>query len=99
MEVLGMPLLARSRSLWVWAPLRHAGVRRGLYAAAAVGVLLLALASVPLKAQFDFINSDGRWYYVYLPSLVVDGDLDFSNQMRARWYIDWHPPLDQGITP
>lgn len=32
--------------------------------------------------RFDFLLSDAKGYYAYLPSVVIDGDLDFSNQIR-----------------
>jgi hypothetical protein len=54
-----------------------------------------ALLAVAFKPKFNFVVSDGRGYYVYLPSLVIDGDLDFSNQIREHWDGDYHPPLDQ----
>jgi hypothetical protein len=33
-------------------------------------------------------SADGAYYYVYLPSLFLDGDLDFSNQYKVtkNWY-------------
>lgn len=66
-----------------------------------VGCLLgvLAVLSVSFKKDFNFVVSDGRFYYVYLPSLVVDGDLDFTNQVREHWDGDYHPPLEQHRTP
>jgi hypothetical protein len=87
------------RTLWWLTPLREGPVRTGCYLATSLLIFLVAIATIPLKQRFDFINSDGRWYYVYLPSLVIDGDLDFSNQIRDHWYTDPHPPLDQGPTP
>src|SRR5262249_6294906 len=35
-----------------------------------------------LKNQ-SLVRSDGIYYFVYLPSLVFDGDLDFENDYRA----------------
>jgi hypothetical protein len=77
------------------ASLRDRALRFRVYQGVGLFIFLVALATSPLKEHFDYINRDGRWYYVYLPSLVVDGDLDFSNQIREHWYTDWHPPLDQ----
>src|ERR1041385_4906093 len=33
-------------------------------------------------------TADAAYYYAYLPSLVLDGDLDFANQYRVtqNWY-------------
>jgi hypothetical protein len=59
----------------------------------------MALGSVMFKKQFNFVVSDGRGYYVYLPSLVIDGDLDFSNQMREHWGVDFKPELLEQRTP
>jgi hypothetical protein len=47
----------------------------------------------PLHRAFGFDVSDGRFYYAYLPSLVLDGDLDFSNQIREHWETSFDPEL------
>jgi hypothetical protein len=85
----------KRRSLWWLTPLRDRPVRSRVYLGIGLLIFAVAMATIPLKRSFDFTNSDGRWYYAYLPSLVVDGDLDFTNQMRDHWGTDWHPPLDQ----
>jgi len=46
-------------------------------------VLCLAIfaATIPLPRQDNqLVGSDGAYYYAYLPSLIIDGDLDFTNQ-------------------
>jgi hypothetical protein len=35
--------------------------------------------------RLNFVVSDARYYYVYLPSAVIDRDLDFSNQIANTW--------------
>ena len=55
-----------------------------------IAVLVRAVA---MDREVNVIISDGRYYYVYLPSLVVDGDLDFSNQIREHWETEWNPAL------
>jgi hypothetical protein len=59
----------------------------------AAGFCALALLAVAQKADFDFAVSDGRYYWAYLPSLVVDGDLDFENQIREHWGPDFDEQL------
>src|SRR5947209_10732552 len=48
-------------------------------------VLLGRLDGVRQGTRFNLVVSDGQGYYVYLPSLIIDGDLDFSNQVRQTW--------------
>ena len=49
----------------------------GLY----VLCLLAYVATIPLpRVDGQLIGSDGVYYYAYLPSLLLDGDLDLSNQ-------------------
>jgi hypothetical protein len=72
--------------------------RYRLYAGVGVGVVLLALFFISFKPRFNFVVSDGRGYYVYLPSLVIDGDLDFANQIREHWDTDFRPELLQDRT-
>jgi hypothetical protein len=43
------------------------------------------------------IGSDGLFYYEYLPSLVLDGDLDFSNQRAALIKEGVRYPWDHAI--
>src|SRR5262249_37459374 len=64
-----------------------------------LGLFLLGLAAVSFKPSFDLIVSDGRGYYVYLPSLVIDGDLDFRNQMLEHGPAAGRPALERGLTP
>lgn len=66
-----------------------------LYAGLGLALFALALLSTCFKKQFNFVVSDSRFYYVYLPSLVIDGDLDFTNQMREHWDGDWRPNFDE----
>ena len=39
------------------------------------------------QKDLQFIVSDGLAYYVYLPSLLIDGDLDFSNQIMEHFPV------------
>jgi hypothetical protein len=59
--------------------------RLQLYAALALGFFLLALAGTRFANGFELVYGDGRGYYVYLPSAVVDHDLDFTNQIQEHW--------------
>ena len=63
------------------------------YFALLAAFYVLALAAVSLKDDFDFAVSDGRFYYAYLPSVVLDGDLDFENQIAEHWGTDFDPAL------
>ena len=48
--------------------------------------VLMAFGRAILRDQrFDLPMSDGRYYYAYLPSVVIDGDLDFANQVLEHW--------------
>ncbi len=45
--------------------------------------LIVFGATVPLpRADGQLVGSDGIKYYVYLPSLLIDGDLDFTDEYR-----------------
>jgi len=70
--------------------LERRGLRLRLYLLVAFGFFLLALAGTLRHPEFNFIHADGRAYYVYLPSLILDGDLDFRNQMD-QWRIGFTP--------
>lgn len=77
---------------------RTSARRRRLYAAAAAVFFLLAVGAgggkaVLLGQPFDLVVSDGRYYYVYLPSAVIDHDLDFGNQIQNHWGTDFRPEL------
>ena len=69
------------------------------------GILfILGICLTLLKGDLNFVVSDGRGYYVYLPSLVVDGDLNFANQIQNHWDVDFNPDLlakqtSQGLIP
>ena len=76
--------VATAHGRWPLARLRSAKTRLVLYAATATLLFVLAVAAVSFKKDFDLVVSDARCYYVYLPSLVIDGDLDFSNQIREH---------------
>jgi hypothetical protein len=56
-------------------------IAAALYAASWGLVLLRAYA---LGKTVDFAVSDAMGYYVYLPSLVIDGDLKFDNQLALQ---------------
>jgi hypothetical protein len=54
---------------------------------------LLANLLVIAKPYFNFMVSDGRGYYLWLPSMVVDGDLDLENQIREHSDVDFREEL------
>jgi hypothetical protein len=63
--------------------------RSRLKPAAVLGALSLAclvvfLATIPLpRVDGQLVGGDGIGYYAYLPSLLLDHDLDFANQYAA----------------
>lgn len=75
-----------------------AALRDPSYAAVAGLFFLLAVGmaigkAIILDQRFDLAVSDGRYYYAYLPSVVIDGDLDFTNQISEKWGPDFRPEL------
>lgn len=72
--------------------------RYWIYAAATAVFLCLALLSAAARrhitGEFDLVVTDAEGYYAYLPSLLIDGDLDFSNQIRTH-YLGATGPLSQ----
>src|SRR4051794_2367865 len=45
------------------------------------------------------VSADARYYYVYLPSLLLDGDLDFTNQyaVLGNYYHEVRNPETQQL--
>ena len=73
------PWLARA-SRWLSSLLRSPAVAITALTAACLAAFLL---TVPLpRVDGELIGSDGIRYYVYLPSLLIDGDLDFTDEYR-----------------
>ncbi|MCC7355733.1 MAG: hypothetical protein IT330_18480 [Anaerolineae bacterium] len=60
------------------------GKRPGMVLATLYVLCVLAfLATIPLpRIDNQLVGSDGTFYYAYLPSIWLDGDLDFANQYR-----------------
>ena len=58
--------------------------RPGLVLLALTATCLIAFAvTIPLpRVDGQLIGSDGIGYYVYLPSVLIDGDLDFTDEYR-----------------
>ncbi len=51
--------------------------------------LLVFLLTIPLpRADNQLVGSDGVYYYVYLPSLLLDGDLDFRDEYAHFFAYD-----------
>jgi hypothetical protein len=78
-------------------------MRHRIYAAVVGTFVLLAVViafgkAILLGQRFDLPVSDGRYYYAYLPSVVVDGDLDFANQILEHWGPDFRPELLENRT-
>src|SRR6516165_1047233 len=78
--------------------------RHRCYALIAIAFFVAALASAAGKALWlgqpiDLVVSDGRFYYVYLSSFVIDGDLDFRNQIIEHWGPDFRPEFLEDRTP
>jgi hypothetical protein len=85
----------------VWSP--SLLTRHRIYAAVAGAFFLLAVAiafgKAILRSQpFELPISDGRYYYAYLPSAVIDGDLDFANQVSEHWGSAFHQDLLENRT-
>jgi hypothetical protein len=54
-------------------------------AAAALGLLLMIVAArAPHRKPGALFVSDGFGYYIYLPSVIIDGDLDLTNQIAHQ---------------
>src|SRR5215510_6901981 len=79
-----MPMARTPRAIWI------------------AGAVLAAAATVAFVAGHDDWSrslreptADAAYYYAYLPSLVLDGDLDFANQYRVtqNWYRFGPTPL------
>lgn len=75
-----------------------ANFRQKSYAALVAAFFCLSVCmgigkAIVLNQEFNLIVSDGRFYYAYLPSLVIDRDLDFSNQISEHWDVDFSPTL------
>jgi hypothetical protein len=50
----------------------------------------LSVVQMNYDGIFTFIRGDGRAYYIYLPALFIDGDLDFSNELKNPWNLSYH---------
>lgn len=67
----------------IWAYVWHQLERRPYMLLFGLYLLCLAIytAAIPLpRVDGQLIGSDGVYYYAYLPTLFLDGDLDFGNQ-------------------
>jgi hypothetical protein len=77
----------------MWSHLQHASNRTRVYVALGLFSLFLAITSEMTRPEFRFSVSDARGYYAYLPSVVIDRDLDLSNQFSLD---DWREgPIEQ----
>jgi hypothetical protein len=70
-----------------------------LFTLVALAFLILSLVAVAPKGEFNFVVADARGYYIYLPSLIIDRDLDFRNEMTAHWGPGFSPALLEDTTP
>jgi GT2 family glycosyltransferase len=73
--------------------LDDARFRARLYIGLAIALYVLSWALVIVRAQvkdttIDFAVSDAIGYYAYLPSVVIDRDLKFDNQLAAQKQFD-----------
>jgi hypothetical protein len=81
---------------------RHGRVR--CYALLAAVMFAAAIGARAMQSRRDhdrlnFVVSDARFYYVYLPSVVIDRDLDFSNQIASAWGNEFELELLGDRTP
>jgi hypothetical protein len=78
--------------------------RRLVYITVAALCFVMSIYLAAMNAELsggpiNLIVSDGRGYYVYLPSLMFDNDLDFANQVRERWDDEFDPWYLTLVTP
>lgn len=59
---------------------------------------ILLVASATLGNSPDLIVSDGNGYYAWIRSLLIDGDLDFTNDFEQLYYPEPSPFASQ-VTP
>jgi hypothetical protein len=77
---------------WPGRILGWARVGRAQVLLAVALVVALALVRAPLRKLPDALFvSDGFGYYVFLPSVLIDGDLDLSNQLARIPYEEAKP--------
>ena len=72
---------------------------------AASWTLAILRAEVGEKHPLDLLTSNGFAYYANLPSVLIDGDLDLSNQAMAwrgsegsAWMLDGRYPIGVSLT-
>ena len=66
----------------------------------------MGLRSLGQEHPLRFPNQNGLGYYMYMPSLVLDGDLDFRNQAALslgsseapRWLVSGRYPMGVAIS-
>jgi hypothetical protein len=63
-----------------------------------LAVMMALGKAIVLGQRFDLAVSDGRYYYAYLPSVVVDGDVDIANQVLEHWGPDFRAELLENRT-
>lgn len=57
------------------------------------------LCARQLTRQGDIVDSDGRGYFVHLPTFFVDGDIDYSNNLaRFGLYQKNHWPIGTALS-
>lgn len=70
-----------------WWPARMIGFDAGRLSLAVGLLIAIVFARAPFTQVPDALFvSDGFGYYIYLPSLIIDGDLDLSNQLSRLPY-------------
>lgn len=87
-----------------FAALRERRARYMLYAMLAVlGFIGTSVVTVgrmmTYDTAFNIATGDGKDYYVYLPSALVDHDLDLSNQMREHYGREFEQSMVENRTP
>jgi hypothetical protein len=75
--------------------LEDSNARRRIYGWVAVALFFIGLGMMAIKARhgyrdrrFDFACSDGKYYYAYIASAVVDGNLDSAILLHHWGYAD-----------
>jgi hypothetical protein len=58
-----------------------------------MGIIVGVRVGLQKGIGFNLVHSDGRGYYAYLPSVLLDGDLDFTNQIEEHWDVSFSSEL------
>jgi len=94
----------RSGAAEAFSSLRSQATRLQLYAVLAVlafigTTIITAGRMLTFNTTFNIATADGKDYYVYLPSVLIDHDLDLSNQMVEHYGREFEQRMIDNRTP